>query len=32
MDKRPINNGDHLIYWMERGDYYDDFKEKMVTQ
>jgi hypothetical protein len=29
---RPICNGDQLIYWMERGDYYDDFKEKMVNK
>ena len=29
---RPICNGDQLIYWMERGDYFDDFKEKMVTK
>ena len=32
MDQRPICNGEQLIYWMERGDYYEDFKNKMVTK
>ena len=31
MEQRPINNGDQLIYWMERGDYLEGFKESMVT-
>jgi len=31
-EHRTICNGDQLIYWMERGDYYDDFKQTKVTK
>ena len=31
-NQRSICNGNQLIYWMERGDYFDDFKESMVTK
>jgi len=32
MDQQTVGNGHVLIKLMERGDYYDAFKEKMVTQ
>jgi hypothetical protein len=32
MDNQTVGNGHVLTKLMERGDYYDAFKEKMVTQ
>jgi hypothetical protein len=31
MDNHPVGNGHVLTKLMERGDYYEAFKEKMVT-
>ena len=32
MDRANVGNGEILIRLMERGDFYEGFKEKMVTQ
>ena len=32
MDRHPVGNGEILIRLMERGDFYEGFKEKMVTE
>jgi len=32
MDQQTVGNGHVLTTLMERGDYYDAFKEKMVNQ
>jgi hypothetical protein len=32
MDQQTVGNGHVLTKLMERGDYYEAFKEKMVTQ
>jgi hypothetical protein len=32
MDQQTVGNGHVLSTLMERGDYYEAFKEKMVTQ
>lgn len=31
-EHRSIGNGDQLLYWMERGDYLEGFKETQVTE
>jgi imidazole glycerol phosphate synthase subunit HisF len=32
MDRHIVGNGEILIRLMERGDFYEGFKEKMVTE
>lgn len=32
MEHRSVGNGEVLIRLMERGELYEDFKDKMVTQ